>query len=100
MTLSRAVLVLFVALALSASFAIPAEDVPETAYDESETLPAESAPTLANAGPDTAASAHVAQAQGRLRLAAESDLCRFICKLVSVFSVPKPLSDLTVGLRC
>jgi len=39
-------LVLFVALVLSVSFAVFAQDVPETAYDESESLPCESVPVV------------------------------------------------------
>lgn len=42
---SHALLVLFVGLVLSASFAIPAEDVPETVYDDSESLPCETPET-------------------------------------------------------
>jgi hypothetical protein len=38
---SRAVLVLLVASVLSVSFAVQAEDIPETLYDESEALPYE-----------------------------------------------------------
>ncbi len=38
MTQSRPVFVVFVMLALSVSFVIPAEDFAETDYDESETL--------------------------------------------------------------
>ena len=45
MILSRPVLVLFVALGLSVSFAIPAEDLPETPYDESESIPVENTAT-------------------------------------------------------
>jgi len=40
----HSVLVVLAALALSLSFAVPAEDVPETPYDESEALPYESTP--------------------------------------------------------
>jgi hypothetical protein len=40
----RCVLVVLAAFALSLSFAVPAEDVPETPYDESEALPYESTP--------------------------------------------------------
>jgi hypothetical protein len=40
----RSTLVLIVVLVLGVSFAIPAEDVSETAYDESESLPCESTP--------------------------------------------------------
>lgn len=42
-TLHRA-LVLLAAFSLSLSFAVPVEDVPETAYDESEAVPYESTP--------------------------------------------------------
>jgi len=45
------VLVLLVGLVLSVSFAAPAEDVPETAYDESESLPCESTPVISIAAP-------------------------------------------------
>jgi hypothetical protein len=51
MTQSRSVVVLLVALVLSVSFAVPAEDVPETAYDESESLPCESTPVVSIAAP-------------------------------------------------
>jgi len=46
MTRSRSVLILLVALVLSVSFAVPAEDDPETQYDESESLPYESSPAV------------------------------------------------------
>ena len=36
---ASSILVLFVLLAFGACFAVPAEDAPETAYDESEALP-------------------------------------------------------------
>ncbi len=38
------ILILFVLLGFGVSLAVPAEDVPETAYDESEALPYESTP--------------------------------------------------------
>jgi hypothetical protein len=59
MTQSRSVLVLLVALVLSVSFAVPAEDVPETAYDESESLPFESTPEVSIAMPEAVAEAPV-----------------------------------------
>jgi hypothetical protein len=43
---ASSILVLFVLLAFGASLAVPAEDVPETAYDESESLPYEMTPPL------------------------------------------------------
>ena len=44
-------LVLLVALVLSLSCAVPAEDRPETAYDESEALPYEGTPLFSIAVP-------------------------------------------------
>jgi len=44
MRASRLVVVLSVALSLSLSLTVPAEDVPETALNESEALPHESTP--------------------------------------------------------
>jgi hypothetical protein len=41
---SCSILVLFLLLAFGVSVAVPAEDVPETAYDESESLPCEVTP--------------------------------------------------------
>lgn len=41
---SHSALVLLVAFVLGLSFAVPAEDVPETPYDESEALPYEITP--------------------------------------------------------
>jgi|ERR1019366_8139804 hypothetical protein len=38
---SRSVLILFVLLSFCVSFGVPAEDVPETPYDESQALPYE-----------------------------------------------------------
>ena len=43
---SRSVLVLLVALVFGLSLAIPAEDDPETPFDESESLPYEMTPPL------------------------------------------------------
>ena len=59
MTRSRSVLVLLVALALSVSFVVPAEDDPETSYDESESLPYESSPAVSVVEPEAAAPAPV-----------------------------------------
>ena len=52
MTKSHPVLLLFIALVVSLSFAVPVEDVPETPYDESESLPYESAPVVCIAAPE------------------------------------------------
>ena len=53
----RSALLLFVLLFLGLSWAVPAEDVAETAYDESESLPYESTPLISNVMPQAAASA-------------------------------------------
>jgi len=46
MRVLRSALVVLATFALSLSFAVPAEDLPETAYDESESLPYEMTPPL------------------------------------------------------
>jgi hypothetical protein len=57
MSRSGSALVLFVAVVLGLSFAVPAEDVPETSYDESESLPLESTPVVSVAEPEAVAEA-------------------------------------------
>ena len=44
-------LILFVLLGFALSLEVPAEDMPETPYDESETLPYEVTPLLSNVAP-------------------------------------------------
>jgi hypothetical protein len=69
MRMHSSVLVLFVFLAFSASQAVPAEDVPETAYDESESLPCESTPMISIVVPETVAEAPAVRPRAsRLRL--------------------------------
>ena len=55
------ILVLFVLLVFGASLVVPAEDAPETAYDESETLPYEGAPLFSITEPQ--ASPRIAKAE-------------------------------------
>jgi hypothetical protein len=102
MTQSRSVLVVLVALVLSVSFAVPAEDAPETAYDESETLPIEGVPTLAITTPASVAKAFVVRFRDlKFRFATgESELHKSLRGSRSVSSVPEALSDLTICLRC
>ena len=47
------ILILCVLLGFGVSLAVPAEDVPETAYDESEALPYESTPVVSIKAPKT-----------------------------------------------
>jgi hypothetical protein len=56
---SRRALVLFAALVLTMFFAVPAEDVPETAYDESASLPYVSIRVVSLAGPEPVVAASV-----------------------------------------
>ena len=52
---TSSILVLFVLLGFGLSLGVPAEDVPETAYDESEALPYESTPLFSIAVSETVA---------------------------------------------
>jgi hypothetical protein len=61
MVASRPAFIVIVALVLGASFAIPAEDVPETAYDESESLPCERTPVFSITVSESVAEAPAAQ---------------------------------------
>ena len=55
------ILIFFVLLGFGVSLAVPAEDVPETAYDESEGLPYEGTPPFSSVGPQ--ALARIAKAE-------------------------------------
>jgi hypothetical protein len=55
------ILVLFMLLGFGVSLAVPAEDVPETAYDESEALPYEGTPLFSSVVPQ--ASARIAKTE-------------------------------------
>jgi hypothetical protein len=87
MTQSRSVHVLLVALVLSVSFAVPAEDVPETAYDESGSLPCEITPVVSVAAHKTVGEAPVLRA-GASQLPRTS------------LRSPEVRSDRWVGLPC
>ena len=63
---ASSILVLFVLLAFGLSLAVPAEDVPETAYDESESLPCESTPVVSIAAPEPVAEAPTVCARASL----------------------------------
>ena len=56
----RSALVLLLLLVLGVSLSVPAEDVPETPYDESETLPSEGTPLFSIAAPEAVAGSTVA----------------------------------------
>jgi hypothetical protein len=96
------ILLLCVLLGFGVSMVVPAEDVLETAYDESETLPIESVPTLAIATPASVVKALVVRFRDlEFRFATgESELHKSVRGSRSVSSVPEALSDLTICLRC
>ena len=62
----RSALLFFVLLALGLFWTVPAEDLPETAYDESEVLPFEGAPLVLDVMPQATASTNEAES-GALR---------------------------------
>jgi hypothetical protein len=55
MRIPCSILVIFVLLGFGTSLAVPAEDVPETAYDESEALPYEGTPLFSIVVPQACA---------------------------------------------
>jgi len=76
MTNSRLVFVLFVAVVLGLSSVVPTEDVPETAYDESESLPYAGTPIFSFAVPGAVVPVLVARRLVALsRLGSLRNLC-------------------------
>jgi hypothetical protein len=73
------ILIIFVLLAFGGSLAVPAEDVPETAYDESETLPYNGTPLFSIAAPQT--SSRIAKAELRCGFLFRSASLMKRCKL-------------------
>jgi hypothetical protein len=57
---ARTCLIFFVLLVLGLSPVVPAEDLPNTAYDESETQPYESSPSISNLMGQTASATQTA----------------------------------------
>ena len=102
MTKSRSTLVLFIALFLSVSFAVPAEDIPETAYDESESLPYENTSLFSITVPEAVAEAPAVRT--RVALLHLNSLRLGTQRLDHRTGSPYPISDsLTIldhSLRC
>jgi len=73
------ILVFCVLLGFGMSLAVPAEDVPETAYDESETLPYNGTPLFSIAAPQT--SSGIAKAELRCGFLFRSASLMKRCKL-------------------
>ena len=103
MTQSHSVLVLLVALVLSVSFAVPAEDAPETAYDESESLPCESTPVVSIAAPEnTVKTSTVRPSASRLRFGSltSSDTQKLAPRIGCAYPTSDSVAILEHSLRC
>jgi len=97
------VLIIFVLLAFGGSLGVPAEDVPETAYDESEALPYEGTPLFSSVVPQ--ASARIAKAEltcdSLLRFNSLTKRCkRHRENNARSHRVPNSLTILNRSLRC
>jgi hypothetical protein len=96
-------LVLFLLLAFGLSLAVPAEDVPETPYDESEALPYEGTPVFSIVAPQ--ASGRIAKAERNcgspLRFNSSTRRCQHRCESSSqLHRVPDSLTILDHAFRC
>jgi hypothetical protein len=96
------VLIIFVLLALGVSLAVPAEDIPETAYDESEALPFEGVPLFSIPLPRVAARTQMPLSSGHLKLVTPSPFTPAHVRDTSADrSVDqRALSALLCNLRC
>lgn len=95
------VLIVFVLLGFGASVVVPAEDVPDTAYDESEALPYESTSVFSIAAPKALApDGHAVVAMlrfGSLRTPATQ---RFDQRIDSSYPIGDSLTIRDHSLRC
>ena len=97
------ILLLGVLLAFAAAFVIPAEDIAETAYDESETLPLVRASTAPLVVADPGAAAPVVRTRGSSR---RIDSLRGITtqrlgqRISSFFPISDSLTILGHSFRC
>jgi hypothetical protein len=103
MSRSRPLLVLLTALVLSVYFAVPAEDVPETAYDESESLPYASTAVFSMAVPAAVVPAPVGRPLGplpRLDSLRRLGTQRLDHRAASPYPICGSLAILDHALRC
>ncbi len=81
----RSVLVFLLLLVFGMCLAVPAEDAPETSYNESETLPYESRPVFSIVKPQASAQIAKAELSGGLRSIFSTVPCKhFQCVAVSL----------------
>ena len=99
MTKLGSALLFFVLLVLGLSLMAPAEDLPETAYDESEPLPYESNPLISSLMPQAAASATAAERSAPLYQPAAS--FRITATRINGIAVHRPAeAGLALALLC
>jgi hypothetical protein len=102
MAVLRTAFVLLAAFFLTLSFAVPAEDLPETTYDESEPLPYEMTPPLS--GDLVQVPAPILQVvtilPGDLFSAARYALGRADCRELAAHPISDSLIILDHSLRC
>lgn len=96
------ILVLFVLLTFGAALAVPAEDIPETPYDESESLPYEATPLFSIALPQVAARTQVPVSSGHPKLVTPSPFTpAHVRDTIADRSVDqRALSALLCNVRC
>jgi len=92
-------LVLLATFVLSVSFAVPAEDVPETPYDESESLPYEITQALSG-GPVQESNVAVWSAPRQLISTPGFALCDASCRELPAHLIFDSLVILDHDLRC
>jgi len=101
MRVLRSVLVVLAAFALSLSLAVPAEDLPETAYDESETLPYEMTSTLSAVVQESALTLQALPiVPSDLFSAPRHASYRAVCRRLAAHHVSDSLLILDSTLRC
>jgi hypothetical protein len=99
----RFALVLLLFLVLGVSLSVPAEDVPETSYDESETLPCEGTPVFSIEAPEAVAGMPVVpECVSSLGLDTVARRCESYWKhrTCGTRANVDPLTILNISLRC
>jgi hypothetical protein len=92
--------VFVVLLVMGLPLAVPAEDLPETAYDESETLPYEATPQISESMPQPTASAAEAMPAARRRQLATPSPQSVVMPINGADAHPFPQAQVTLALLC
>jgi len=102
MAAARFALVLLVALGIGVCFVVPARDLPDTAYDESESLPYEMTPSFCGGLVQESAPTHqvVLIVPSDLFSTPKQALGRTVCREFAAHSICDSLIILDHLLRC